>query len=189
MLCSQIQKQLPLHAGGDLDPTDAVEVDVHLRRCLSCYREWSELRETLAAVRGIGRDGPALRAPEQFVGSVMDAVRAGPPLQIRSRLRWVSFTGWAAAAALLLWLSLPGRDDAPGPGRSPGPVTGTIVKEAAPAGAEASGLRLVEDAEFLPFLSPESDAGAVEERAGTPRSLRPPKGQNPQFQLTGARDF
>ena len=104
------------------------------------------------------------------------------------------WSGWAAAAALLLWLLLPGRGAAPEgarPRSAPGIdplVQREKVEAPVPAAGETPGLRLVDDTEFLPFLSPEAGAEPPATRDER-NNLRPTRQPATQHQLIGARDF
>ena len=115
MNCKSIQEQLDLYAGGDLDGRESAQVAAHLKSCLACFRDFSELRDLLATVRSAGHDqGGSARGDaesEAFVGSVMREIHGPPPPapQLIARLSFVS--GWAAALLLgvtLGWRTLAG---------------------------------------------------------------------------------
>jgi anti-sigma factor RsiW len=103
MNCKRIKKKLDLLAGDDLSGRDAAEVEAHLRQCLSCYREYVDLREMLVAVRGASRPAEFARSgaeSEAFVGDVMKQIQGPPPALPRLMLRVAMVSGWAAALVL-----------------------------------------------------------------------------------------
>src|SRR5262249_4342901 len=70
--CNRILKRLDLYAGGDLAGREAAEVELHLRGCLSCYREYVAQRDLLETVRGAGGIEPRGDAErETLVAGVM----------------------------------------------------------------------------------------------------------------------
>ena len=103
MNCKRIKKKLDLLAGDDLSGRDAAEVEAHLRQCLSCYREYVELREMLVAVRDASRPAGFARSgaeSEAFVGDVMKQIQGPPPALPRLMPRLAMVSGWAAALVL-----------------------------------------------------------------------------------------
>ncbi len=120
MDCRKIHPLLDLHAGGDLDAREGARVDAHLRGCLACFREWSELREVLGTVRASSRR--ELRSEsmgESIVAGVMGAIDGPPPPAVRWMPRLTLVSGWAAAVLLAVTLGLGAwRDPAPRPERS-----------------------------------------------------------------------
>jgi anti-sigma factor RsiW len=103
MNCKRIRPKLDLLAGDDLSGRDAAEVEGHLRQCLSCYREYVELREMVVAVRGASRPPEFARSrseSESFVGDVMKQIQGPPPALPRLIPRLTMVSGWAAALVL-----------------------------------------------------------------------------------------
>ena len=110
MNCKRIKAKLDLLAGDDLSGRDAAEVEAHLRTCLSCYREYVELRDMVVAVRAAARPAEFSRSAEEseaFVGDVMKQIQGPPPALPRLIPRLTMVSGWAAALVLGLtagWL-------------------------------------------------------------------------------------
>jgi anti-sigma factor RsiW len=107
MNCKRIKAKLDLLAGDDLSGRDAAEVEGHLRQCLSCYRDYVELREMVVAVRAASRPDELVRSRaerESFVAGVMNRIQGPPPALPRLMPRVAMVSGWAAA--LLLGLTL-----------------------------------------------------------------------------------
>lgn len=103
MNCKRIKKKLDLLAGDDLSGRDAAEVEAHVSQCLSCYREYVDLREMLVAVRGASRPpelAPTPAESEAFVGGVMRQIQGPPPALPRLMPRLALVSGWAAALVL-----------------------------------------------------------------------------------------
>jgi hypothetical protein len=103
MNCKRIKKKLDLLAGDDLSGRDAAEVEAHVSQCLSCYREYVDLREMLVAVRGASRPpelAPTAAESEAFVGGVMRQIQGPPPALPRLMPRLAMVSGWAAALVL-----------------------------------------------------------------------------------------
>lgn len=128
MNCKRIKKKLDLLAGDDLSGRDAAEVEAHLRRCLSCYREYVDLREMLVAVRGASRPAEFARSvaeSEAFVGDVMRRIQGPPPALPRLMPRVAMVSGWAAA--LVLGLTVGWYRWQLGQGGTPSRPTPTII--------------------------------------------------------------
>ncbi len=105
MNCETFHPLLDLHAGGDLDAREAARVEAHLRSCLACVREWSELRGLLVTVRGTARRELRSEAMgESIVAGVMSSIDGPPPAAIRWLPRLTMVSGWAAAVVLSVTL-------------------------------------------------------------------------------------
>jgi anti-sigma factor RsiW len=103
MNCSDWEERVALHAGGDLPPAEAAEVERHLRECAGCQVLASGLKQSLALLRE-AHDEPL--APAHF-----SAVRARVVAELEQKRRPMWGYGLAAVAvALLVMLALrPGR--------------------------------------------------------------------------------
>ena len=107
MNCRDWEERIALHAGGDLPPAEAAEVERHLRECAGCQMLASGLKQSLALLKE-AHDEPL--APAHF-----SAVRARVVAELEQKRRplwaWAWSFGLAAAAvALLVTLALrPGR--------------------------------------------------------------------------------
>ena len=107
MNCRDWEERIALHAGGDLPPAEAAEVERHLRECAGCQVLASGLKQSLALLKE-AHDEPL--APAHF-----SAVRARVVAELEQKRRplwaWAWSFGLAAAAvALLVTLALrPGR--------------------------------------------------------------------------------
>lgn len=107
MNCSDWEERIALHAGGDLPPAEAAEVERHLRECAGCQVLASGLKQSLALLKE-AHDEPL--APAHF-----SAVRARVVAELEQKRRplwaWAWSLGLAAAVvALLMMLALrPGR--------------------------------------------------------------------------------
>ena len=53
MNCAEWEERIALHAGGDLAPGEAAEVERHLAECAGCQVFWSGMRESLAVLREV----------------------------------------------------------------------------------------------------------------------------------------
>jgi anti-sigma factor RsiW len=103
MNCSDWEERVALHAGGDLPPADAAEVERHLAECAACQVFASGLKQSLALVREAHH--------EPLATAHFSAVRARVVAELEQKRRraW-SFGLAAAVAALLVMLALrPGR--------------------------------------------------------------------------------
>jgi anti-sigma factor RsiW len=107
MNCSDWEERVALHAGGDLPPAEAAEVERHLRECAACQVLASGFEQSLALLREAHNEP---LAPAHF-----SAVRARVVAELEQKRRplwaWAWSFGLAAAAvALLVTLALrPGR--------------------------------------------------------------------------------
>ncbi len=105
MNCRTIREKLDLYAGGDLDGREITVVEVHLRTCLSCYRDYTELRDLLTTVRATRESelrGEA--ATESLVAGVMSEIHGPPPAAPQWLPRLTLVSGWAAAITLAVTL-------------------------------------------------------------------------------------
>jgi anti-sigma factor RsiW len=107
MNCSDWEERVALHAGGDLPPAEAADVERHLRECAGCQVLASGLKQSLALLKE-AHDEPL--PPAHF-----SAVRARvvAELEQKGRPLWRRAWGYglaAAVVALLVMLALqPGR--------------------------------------------------------------------------------
>ena len=108
MNCSDLEERIALHAGGDLPPAEAAEVERHLRECAGCQVLASGLQQSLAWLKE-EHDEPLAEAH-------FSAVRARVVAELENQRRplWRRAWGYGLAAvavvALLVMLALrPGR--------------------------------------------------------------------------------
>src|SRR5262249_14193780 len=110
--CNRILKRLDLYAGGDLAGREAAEVELHLRGCLSCYREYVAQRDLLETVRGVGGIEPRGDAErETLVAGVMRRIPGLPPPAPRLLPRVALVSGWAAALLVAVLFGMHARGD------------------------------------------------------------------------------
>ena len=107
MNCNDWEERIALHAGGDLPPAEAAEVERHLRECAGCQVLASGLKQSLALLKE-AHDEPL--APAHF-----SAVRARVVAELEHERRrgalWARRRAWsyglaAVAVALLAMLTL-----------------------------------------------------------------------------------
>jgi len=107
MNCSHWEERIALHAGGDLPPAEAVEVERHLRECAGCQVLASGLKQSLVLLREAHH--------EPLTEAHFSAVRARVVAQLAQERRPLRRRAWsyglaAVAVALLIMLALrPGR--------------------------------------------------------------------------------
>ena len=109
MTCKRFMRQIPLAVGQDLSPEQLRSFDVHLRRCLSCYREFRDYADALSALDPL-RAPAGFEAPDGLPEAIMAEVRMnepGPlaphPTPIWSRSSRTLRYGLPAAAAVLVF--------------------------------------------------------------------------------------
>jgi hypothetical protein len=94
--CAEWEERIALHAGGDA----AEGVEGHLAECPACQEFWSEMRESVEALRSLEGDVPdpahfaAVRA--RVIGEIEQ------PRRVWRRLAWISGVA-AMLLAVLLW--------------------------------------------------------------------------------------
>jgi hypothetical protein len=111
MNCNDWEERIALHAGGDLPPAEAAEVERHLRECAGCQVLASGLKQSLVLLRE--------EHNEPLAAAHFSAVRARVVAELEHERRrgalWARRRAWsyglaAAAVALLAMLTLrPGR--------------------------------------------------------------------------------
>jgi anti-sigma factor RsiW len=105
MNCPNWEERIALHAGGDLDGAEAVEVERHLADCPGCQVFWSGMRGTIADLR-------KTHAGETWAAELA-VVRAQVVAEIDRgrrvwwRLAWVSGVAIAVAAVLAVLIQPP----------------------------------------------------------------------------------
>lgn len=100
MECERILDLLPFHAGGDLSPGEAAEVDRHLETCARCGVEFAGFRASMSALK----DGIEVAVPDQVCADLWEGVKRGLAAERRIR-RPVFGSGaarWLAAAAVFV---------------------------------------------------------------------------------------
>lgn len=105
MNCPNWEERIALHAGGDLDGTEAVEVEKHLEDCPGCQVFWSGMRGTMADLRethGAETWAAELAGVRAQVMAEIDRGR-----RVWWRLAWISGAAIAAAAMLAVVIQPP----------------------------------------------------------------------------------
>ncbi len=111
MNCSDWEERIALHAGGDLPPAEAAEVERHLRECAGCQVLAFGLKQSLALLKE-AHDEPLAAA---HFSAVRARVVAELEQEPRRGVLWARRRAWsyglaAVAVALLVMLALrPGR--------------------------------------------------------------------------------
>jgi anti-sigma factor RsiW len=103
MNCSDWEERIALHAGGDLPPAEAVEVERHLRECAGCQVLASGLKQSLALLKEAHH--------EPLAEAHFSAVRARVVAELAQERRPLWRRAWsfglaAAVVALLVVLAL-----------------------------------------------------------------------------------
>jgi hypothetical protein len=98
---------LPLHAGGDLDPRHVEAVDVHLKNCLPCFREFREYASMRSRLGVLAEERLPDGVLDGFAEEVMARIAVGEPGPAAvapgsPMSRWPSLPRLAAAASLLI---------------------------------------------------------------------------------------
>lgn len=176
--CEAARPLLDLHAGDDLDGRERLAVEAHLRSCLQCFRDYSELRALLVTVRAASAGESRSEAiGETIVSRVMSAIHGPPPAMPRLLPRLLTASGWAAAALLAATLgfqALAGRATAP---KGPGGVMPQIVEGDGSADGmpfRSIGNERWRPGEIAPALERQFDELQREAAAGaTPRRVTP----------------
>ncbi|MEP6671443.1 MAG: anti-sigma factor [Chthoniobacter sp.] len=106
MNCQQIQKLIPAHHDGELDAANTMQVDEHLADCPTCF---GSLRQ-LSALRGALQNSDLrFSAPAELRRSISAAVEQAAKAERETTTAhrpWFQYSGWAAAAVLLIASSL-----------------------------------------------------------------------------------
>ena len=107
MNCSDWEERIALHAGGDLPPAEAAEVERHLRECAGCQVLASGLKQSLAVLKEAHA--------EPLAAAHFSAVRARVVAELERERRpgalWARRRAWgyglaAVAVASLVMLAL-----------------------------------------------------------------------------------
>jgi anti-sigma factor RsiW len=102
MNCQQVQKLIHAYHDGELDAANTLEVDEHLADCTGCFNAARQL----SALSGALEDA-SLRysAPASLRRSISDAVEQAETSERETTAPtrpWFYYSGWAAAAVLLV---------------------------------------------------------------------------------------
>jgi anti-sigma factor RsiW len=102
LICEDARLLMHAYADGELDMASSLELETHVRTCVSCAREQANLRTLRTAFRG---STLYHRAPLQLERRVRAAVRSARRAEYGHRFAFRYF-GWAGAAAALLLIVL-----------------------------------------------------------------------------------
>lgn len=111
MTCQETQEFLSAYLDGMLSDQETMTIKEHLAACSSCQRELKALQETIQAVRSLGEVNPpplfreALRQRLQDEHAKLKPAPA-PAKAGRGYARWIPWGAVAAAAAVLLLISI-----------------------------------------------------------------------------------
>jgi anti-sigma factor RsiW len=101
MTCDAARELLQPLVDRELELTQKLDIEAHVRSCVGCAEYLHDLTELRQTIR---EKAPYYRAPEHLAGRVQAAVRASARTEGRPKLSWA----WAAAlsmasAAAILW--------------------------------------------------------------------------------------
>jgi hypothetical protein len=96
MLTRHVSRQLAAHLDGQLAPSEAQQVELHLRLCPRCQAEHEQVRRGMAMMEHL----PPVEAPERVWSSIQAAFQENRSRQTPAVLRW----RWAFAATVVLAL-------------------------------------------------------------------------------------
>ena len=102
--CPEREETLALHAGRDLPPAEARELEAHLGCCPGCRGFLEELEESRSALAALAAETLPRADLADVHGRVMEEVRAGGGTERGGLLRAGAPWRWAAAAAVVLAL-------------------------------------------------------------------------------------
>ena len=102
MTCESAHELIPPFLDQELEPSQRLEIEAHLRSCVACaefHHELSELRKT---IRG---GAPYFQAPQGLDGRIRKALRqeARPTLQSRGPWVWIAAAASLGFAAAMIW--------------------------------------------------------------------------------------
>lgn len=92
---------LSAHALGALSQVEAMQVDAHLRQCVSCAAAYAEFEQIAS---GLLHAVPAVQPPARLRTAIVDALEREAPSRPEARAR--RSLGWATAVALLTLVAL-----------------------------------------------------------------------------------
>jgi anti-sigma factor RsiW len=106
--CELTQRFVPVYMDGELDLVRTIEMEEHLKYCLSCAQDLENHQELRAALR---RSLPAFTAPAALRERIMSSLSAPiEPVFQERKMKWSSlhFWQWAGAVTALVLFSLTG---------------------------------------------------------------------------------
>jgi hypothetical protein len=106
MSCERFEPLVALHVEGDLPGREAAEVEAHLSACGVCQAFADGLRDSQAALKGLGQeelDPAALAAVRRSVSEALDAGRAARPRRLPLAWALTAAAALALIAVLLGW--------------------------------------------------------------------------------------
>jgi hypothetical protein len=129
--CNEIQAQLALFVGQDLDATEEARVAGHVNGCASCERERARLEHSRARLTSL-REASALRGASVWSAVRQELLREGriatsgsvaPNIHRGTRvLRWLTVSAAAAAVIAFAWFA-----NQAGDGRLQAPVAPPVA--------------------------------------------------------------
>lgn len=183
--CPDREGDLALHAGGDLPPADALELETHLTRCRGCRAFLAELEESRSALAALATETSPAAGLADVHRRVMEEVRAdGESGKERGLFGAGGSWRWAAAAAVALALGAAllwrlGPDTGTAPSEAPGDERVWIARSEPPERPSID--RREEPPPELPDTRPDGNGERAPETAvpeptssdPTPREPRP----------------
>ena len=161
MNCSDWEERIALHAGGDLPPAEAAEVERHLRECAGCQVLTSGLKQSLVLLKEAHEEPLAAAHFSAVRSRVVAELEQGRRRGALWARRWAWGFGMAAAVvAVLVMLALQ-------PGRTP-VVTANRQPLSNVRGSDVSEPRTLESGTGLSHPRPHRRVTRRVERANVP---------------------
>ena len=112
MNCNSFEELIALHAEGDLESSQAISVELHLKSCTSCQRFLAELKASQALVKDLAEeslDPASFNVVRQRVMQAVNRQQAARPIWWRflppALAEWRP--AWAAALVALVGSGIP----------------------------------------------------------------------------------
>lgn len=106
MNCQQIQKLIHAHHDGELDVANTLQVDEHLADCPACFNAARQLSALSGAMKDSSLRFSASSRLRQSISAAVEQAEKSERAVTTPARSWFQYSGWAAAAVLLIAATL-----------------------------------------------------------------------------------
>ena len=102
MNCQQVQKLIHAYHDGELDVANTLQVDEHLADCTACFNTARQLSALSGALKDASLRFSAPASLRQSISAAVEQAEKSESEATTPARPWFQYSGWAAAAVLLV---------------------------------------------------------------------------------------